>query len=86
MDWSQSHLLGYVQGTCHVPLPLGDDHNSLSRKVHWPRGSAEVRLRVNGAVRMGSQLPADWHALQRINVRSAMPSQGGTVAEYKFEW
>ena len=21
MDWSQSHLLGYVQGTCHVPLP-----------------------------------------------------------------
>ena len=19
--WSQSHLLGYVQGTCHVPLP-----------------------------------------------------------------
>jgi hypothetical protein len=21
VDWSQGHLLGYVQGTCHAPLP-----------------------------------------------------------------
>jgi hypothetical protein len=77
-------------GLCarHMPRAVtpDDDRNSLSRKAHRPRGSAEGRLRVNRAVRMGSQLPADWHALQRINVRSAVPSQGGTVAEYTFEW
>ena len=43
--------------------------NSLHRKPLRTRGSAEGRRRVNGAVRTGSQLAADWHALQRINVR-----------------
>jgi hypothetical protein len=60
--------------------------NSWHRKPLRTGGSAEGRRRVNGAVRTGSQVPADWHALQRINVRSAMPSQGGTVAEDKFAW
>jgi hypothetical protein len=77
-------------GLCarHMPRATTPDNarNSLHRKPLRTGGSAEGRPRANGAVRTGSQVPADWHALQRINVRSAMPSQGGTVAEYKFEW
>ena len=86
MDWSQSLHLGYVQGTCHAPLLPHNARNSLHRKPLRIRCSAEGQPRANGAMRTGSQLPADWHALQRINVRSAMPSQGGTVAEYMLEW
>jgi hypothetical protein len=37
-------------------------------------------------VRTGCQVSADCHALQRINVRSAMPSRGETVAEDRFAW
>ena len=77
-------------GLCarHMPRAATPDNarNSLHRKPLRTGGSAEGRPRVNGAVRTGSQVPADWHALQRINVRSAMPSQGGTVAEDKFAW
>ena len=77
-------------GLCarHMPRAATPDNarNSLHRKPLWTGGSTEGRRRVNGAVRTGSQVPADWHALQRINVRSALPSQGGTVAEDKFAW
>src|SRR5262245_22970979 len=76
-------------GLCarHMPRTAtpDKDRGSLHRKPLRTRGSTEDRLRVNGAVRMGSQVPAGRHALQRINVRSAMPSQDGTVAEHKFE-
>ena len=58
--------------------------NSLHRKPLRTRSSAEGWPRANGAVRRCSQVPADWHALQRINVRNAMPSRDGTVAEDNF--
>src|SRR5262245_8732943 len=77
-------------GLCARRMPRAatpdNDRNSLHRKPLRTHGSAAGRPRANGAVRTGSQLPADWHALQRINVRSAMPSQGETVAEDNFKW
>src|SRR5262249_12586923 len=51
---------------------------------YGPAAARRARPRANGAVRRCSQVPADWHALQRINVRNAMPSRDGTVAEDNF--
>ena len=77
MAWSQSHLLGYMQGTCHAPLPPDNDRNSLYRKPLRTGGSAEGRPRANGAVRTGSQLPADWHAPRCLTARIVMPPRDG---------
>src|SRR5215510_3881223 len=40
-------------------------YNSLHRKPLRTGGSADGRPRVNGAVRTGSQVPADWHVQLR---------------------
>ena len=68
-----------------TPLPTPDNYgNSLNRKVHGPRGSAEGRPRVNMAVLMGSQLPACWHVPPRLTACIAMATRDATVAEHSL--
>jgi hypothetical protein len=56
-------------GLCarHMPRAATPDNarNSLHRKPLRTSGSAEGRPRVNGVVRTGSQVPADWHVQLR---------------------
>ena len=74
------------QFLCHAARKALSLRKALIEQAHRIRGSAEIWLRANGAVRTGSQLPAHWHALQRINVRSAMSSRDGTVVEDNVAW